>query len=122
MHPRIAVVSLWAEDVEAEAEFYRTVLGLKALKQRHGKPHFDVGGVRLAIVQGRPVDAATPTPSRFPVIVLEVEDLDGAIDRLKEHGVRLPWGVGHDARSRWVMFRDPGGNLVELLQEEEDEG
>ena len=121
MHPRITVVSLWAEDVEAEAEFYRTVLELKSLKQRHGKPHFDVGGVKLVIVQGRPVDAVTPTQARFPVLAVEVHDLDEAIGRLKDRGVRLPYGVGHDAHTRWVMFRDPGGNLVELVQQQEEE-
>jgi len=118
MQPRIAVVSLWAEDVEAEAEFYRSVLGLKTLKQRHGKPHFDVGGVKLTIVQGKPVAPVAAAPSRFPVMAFEVQELDEAIGRLKNVGVRLPWGVGHDAHSRWVMFHDPGGNLVELVQEE----
>jgi hypothetical protein len=28
----------------------------------------------------------------------------------------LPWGIEGDARSRWVMFHDPAGNLVELVQ------
>ena len=121
MHPRIAVVSLWAEDVEAEAEFFRSVLGLKTLKLRHGKPHFDVGGVKLTIVQGKPINAITPTPSRFPVVAFEVPDLDEAIARLKESGTRLPYGVGHDARTRWIMFRDPGGNLIELVQTEGEE-
>ena len=120
MQPRIAVVSLWAEDVEAEAEFYRNLLGLKALKQRRGRQHFDVGGVTLTIVRGRPLDAISPMQSHFPEVVFAVQDLDAAIRRLKEAGVELPRGVGRDAHSRWVMFRDPGGNLVELLEEEEE--
>ena len=32
------------------------------------------------------------------------------------HYVDLPWGVEEDADSRWVMFRDPAGNLIELAQ------
>jgi hypothetical protein len=26
----------------------------------------------------------------------------------------MPWGVEEDSDSRWVMFYDPGGNLIEV--------
>ena len=116
MNPHIAVVSLWAEDVAALAEFYRTVIGLHSVKQRHKRPHFDLDGTYLTIVQGKPVDAQNSSPVRFPLLAFAVPDLDEAVARLREHRVALPWGVGHDRRSRWVMFRDPGGNLVELVE------
>ncbi len=28
----------------------------------------------------------------------------------------LPWSVKEDADSRWVLLRDPAGNLIELAQ------
>ncbi len=116
MTVRIAVVSLWAEDVPATAHFYRHVLQLP-LAPHHGHwPHFDVNGTYLVILQGRPVPAQDSAPPRFPLIAFEVNDLDIAADQLREHGVELPWGVEEDASSRWVMFHDPAGNLVELVQ------
>ena len=45
-----------------------------------------------------------------------VDDLEAAIARLQAHGVELPWGIENDEVSRWVMFHDPAGNLIELVQ------
>lgn len=66
MNIRIAVVSLWAEDVPAAAHFYRDVVGLKLLPHHDGdRPHFDVESCILTIVHGRP--ALPPDPgATFP--------------------------------------------------------
>jgi catechol 2,3-dioxygenase-like lactoylglutathione lyase family enzyme len=114
---RIAVVSLWAEDVPAVAHFYRDAIGLRLLAHHsHERPHFDLGGAYLVILKGRPQSALNPLPLRFPLVALAVPDLDGAVDRLRAHGVELPWGIEEGTDSRWVMFHDPAGNLIELLQ------
>jgi catechol-2,3-dioxygenase len=120
MNTRIAVVSLWAPDVVAAAHFYREVVGLRAVKQRHKRPHFNLGGTHLVLLKGRPVAAQDPVPARFPLLAFAVDDLDSALERLSEHQVSLPWGVGHDAHSRWAMFHDPAGNLIELVEEEHE--
>ncbi len=116
MNTRIAVVSLWAEDVLATAHFYQDVVGLHMLPHHHDRPHFDLEGSYLTIIKGRPVPAQDAEPSRFPLIAFAVEDLDVAVERLRAHDVELPWGIEEDAHSRWVMFHDPAGNLVELAQ------
>jgi len=112
----VAVVSLWAEDVPAAVHFYQDILGLRLLLHDHERPHFDVGGCYLTILKGRPVPAQDAAPARFPLIALAVDDLDAAEQNLRLHGVELPWGIEADANSRWVMFHDPAGNLVELVQ------
>ena len=43
-----------------------------------------------------------------------VDDLHEVVHKLKVHGVDMPWGVEEDRDSRWVMFHDPGGNLIEV--------
>ena len=116
MKTRLAVVSLWAEDVPVEAHFYRDVIGLNILPHHPGdRIHFDLDGCVLAIVHGRPAIPPDPEP-RFPVIAFSVPELDAAIETLRLHGVDLPWGVETNATSRWVMFHDPAGNLVELVE------
>jgi len=116
MNPRLAVVSLWAEDVVTTTHFYRDVIGLRLLAHHGDRPHFDLGGVYLTILKGHPVPPRDPTPTRFPIVAFAVEDLDAAIERLRAHRVELPWGIEEDADSRWVMFYDPAGNLIELAR------
>jgi len=117
MNPRIAVVSLWAEDVPACAHFYRDSIGLKLLVHHGGRPHFDLNGSYLVILKGRPMPAQDAEPARFPLLAIAVDDLDSAVERLRNHGIPLPWGVESNASSRWVMLTDPAGNLIELVQE-----
>ncbi len=114
MSPKLAVISLWAEDVAATAHFYRDVIGLNLLMHDRHRPHFDLGGAYLVILQGRSLPPLDPVPARFPIVAFAVDDLDAAIDRLRLHHVELPWGIEEDADSRWVMFHDPTGNLIEL--------
>jgi Lactoylglutathione lyase and related lyases len=116
MSLRIAVVSLWAEDAPAAAYFYRDVLGLNLLPHHPGdRVHFDLEGCILTIIPGHPALPPDPEP-RFPVIAFSVPDLEEALEPLRLHGVELPWGVESNTSGRWVMFRDPAGNLLELVQ------
>ncbi len=114
MSPKLAVVSLWAEDVAATAHFYRDVIGLKLLMHDQHRPHFDLGGIYLVILQGRPIPPLDPVPTLFPIVAFAVDDLDATVERLRAQQIDLPWGVEEDADSRWVMLRDPAGNLIEL--------
>ncbi len=116
MNPKLAVVSLWAEDVSATAHFYRDVIGLKLLMHDRHRPHFDLGSAYLVILQGRSLPPLDLVPARFPIVAFAVDDLNAAIDRLRLDHVDLPWGIEEDADSRWVMFHDPAGNLIELAQ------
>ena len=116
MDPRIAVISLWAEDVPAAAHFYRDVIGLKLMHHSGERPHFDVNGVYLTILKGRPSPAQDAVPARFPLAAFAVDDLDARVEQLRANKVELPWGVEQDTYSRWVMFHDPAGNLIELVQ------
>jgi len=114
MNVKLAVVTLWADDVAATARFYHDVIGLKLLMHDQHRPHFDLGGIYLVILKGRPLPPLDPVPARFPIVAFAVDDLDAAIDHLRTHHVELPWGIEEDADSRWVMFYDPAGNLIEL--------
>ncbi len=116
MDIHIAVISLWAEDVSAAIHFYRDVVGLpfQAISSG-GHPHFDLGGTYLTILRGRP--AVPPDPeTRFPVVAFATPDLNAALKKLHSLAVDMPWGVETNATGRWVMFQDPAGNLIELVE------
>jgi catechol 2,3-dioxygenase-like lactoylglutathione lyase family enzyme len=114
--PHLAVVALWAPDDTKAAHFYRDVVGLKLLPYHGGRPHFDIGGTYLTIVRGTPRPAEDAMPARFPLIALRVRHLEEAVARLESAGVQMPWGIEGEAGSRWVMFKDPAGNLVEFVE------
>ena len=115
----VAVISLWAEDVSAAVHFYRDVVGLQLLpshSHHSERPHFDLDGTYVTILQGKPVPAQDAEPARFPLLAFAVDDLESAVERLHAHGVELPWGIEGGMESRWALFRDPAGNLVELVE------
>jgi len=116
MDNRLVVVSLWAEDVPSTVAFYRDVLGLRLVGHTGGHHHFDLGGTYLVVLQGRPNPPGDPVPERFPIFALQVDDLDAAIEQLYKHQVELPWGVEGGSNTRYVMFYDPAGNLIELVE------
>ena len=116
MSIRLAVISLWAEDVPQTAHFYRDVIGLPLLPHHGERPHFDLGGSYLVILGGKPMPPQDPVPERFPVLAFAVDDLEEWVEKLRAHNVGLPWGTEKDADSRWIMFYDPAGNLIELAQ------
>jgi catechol 2,3-dioxygenase-like lactoylglutathione lyase family enzyme len=116
MSIKFAVIALWAEDITASAHFYRDVLGLTLLSHAGERPDFDVNGIYLSILKGVPTPAQNAEPARFPLVALAVEDLDVMVSRLENLHVEMPWGIESNAVSRWVMFHDLGGNLIELVQ------
>ncbi|HVN55399.1 MAG TPA: VOC family protein [Anaerolineaceae bacterium] len=109
---QIFAVSLLAEDLPAAVHFYRDVLGLRLLSHHGEKPHFDLGESYLVLLPGKPALST----ERFPLVALRVDNLDEKVKVLEEHQVALPWGVETDGGSQWVMFHDPAGNLVELVE------
>ena len=64
MNPKLAVVSLWAEDVATTTHFYHDVIGLKLLMHDQHRPHFDLGGAYLVILKGRSLPPAAPRAVR----------------------------------------------------------
>ena len=112
MNPKLFVLTLWADDVTQTAHFYRDVIGLPLI-MHHDRPHFNLGGVYLTILQGK---AVVESVRRFPCVAFSVDDLDATIQHLKTHQVDLPFGVEEDEETRWVMFHDPAGNLIELAE------
>jgi catechol 2,3-dioxygenase-like lactoylglutathione lyase family enzyme len=112
----LAVVAIWAADEWKAAHFYRDILGL-SLMRVHNRPHFDLGGTVLTILKGEPRPADNAAPARFPLLAFRVKSLEDAVRRLQTAGVEMPWGVEGEGRVRYVMFKDPAGNIMELVED-----
>jgi len=118
--PELAAITVWAEDVDATAAFYRDVVGLTDAPTHSNDPIvLDAGAALVVIMEGQLAPPIQPK-RRWPMLALQVRDLNESLSRLRAAGVALPWGIEEygapDPTSRYVMFYDPAGNLIELVQ------
>ena len=61
-------------------------------------------------------DGATPAPGGWNRIVIEVDDLDAAIARLRDAGAKFRNEPVAGPGGRQVLAEDPSGNPVELFE------
>lgn len=122
MIDRVTAILLISRDAKALADFYRDALDLPLQDEEHpGIPlHYgcDVGGVHLAI---HPSSGFVGTPTRdaqSPVMVLGTSNVRAVAERLSANGVPITGPTDHGF-GLIVSFRDPDGNLVEILEEYE---
>jgi catechol 2,3-dioxygenase-like lactoylglutathione lyase family enzyme len=116
---RFSQVRLLVDDVGAAFRFYRDALGLTVSfgDESSGYASFDTGTGSIAIFAraGQEDVVELRAAGDSTLTVLEVDDVDEAVERLREHVVREPvdqpeWG------GRVAYLRDPSGNLLELFQ------
>jgi uncharacterized glyoxalase superfamily protein PhnB len=113
-------ICLITESVPRLVQFYEKVFSAQAAGDDHHS-EFQIGGVNLAIFSRDGMEQMAPGSMSGAgcgsfTIAFEVEDVDAEYERLKTLAVEFvkppqthPWG----ARSFW--FRDPDGNIIDLL-------
>lgn len=112
---RLQHVNIPSTDLDRSREFYLDKLGLPELP----RPAFESPGVWVgagpenAIHVSR-VPRLVPNPNNH--FALEVEDLDGLLDRLEARGVAFQRSAHVPAAGRQAFLSDPDGNVIELNQ------
>ncbi len=115
-------VALTTTDLERSTGFYRDILGLPLITRFDppGLPFFQVGDVKLSIQKVDEVEG------RSSVLYFRVQDIEPAIQSLKDHAIELeqePEVVlrddqgqfGEAGEEEWMaFFRDPDGHLLAL--------
>ena len=97
-------IALAVGNVDEAVDFYARVFDLR-LRGRSGRMAFlDMGDQFLALAEGE-----DPVPDRRRHFGLVVDDVPGVRLALKEAGIE-------EQPSRGLRFRDPWGNLVEVVQ------
>jgi len=112
----VAGVIVWTERLEPMAAFYRDVLGLPLHSTHPDFVAFELGGMRLSVGEHSMVHGHTSEPHRV-MVNLGVVDIHRSYETLRAHGVEFVRPPEREQWGGWVAtFRDPDGNLLQLLQ------
>ena len=113
---KLAIVSLYTGDIPSTVHFYKEVISLPLLQGHHHPIAFDIGGTYLVILPGDPPSSHEPDGPGFPLLTFEVDNLDEAVAYLQAHRVEILGSVNENNNTRWVLFHDPAGNLIEFAE------
>lgn len=118
----MASIRYMVDDVSAAVDFYCTHLGFAI--ERDMRPNFaSVRREGLALwlagpgsSAGRPMpDGEKPRAGGWNRLVIEVDDLESIVARLKQNGVRFRNEIVRGPGGAQILAQDPSGNVVELF-------
>jgi len=127
--PREAVATVSVryivDDVDAAIDFYCRELGFQEVM--HPAPTFAMlsrGDLRLTLTapaggpgggQAMP-DGTLPKPGGWNRFQLEVSDLAGLVERLRQHGATFRNEIVTGVGGKQILLEDPAGNPIELFE------
>ncbi|MEU6389579.1 VOC family protein [Streptomyces sp. NPDC046939] len=121
---RLAVITVFAEDLAATKVFYTDVFGLEVVYEDQDSAVVALDNLLINVLtSANAAELVTPAPvggadaGTRALFTIEVEDADAVCAELAERGVRLlngpvdrPWG------RRTAAFADPAGQVWEIAQ------
>jgi catechol-2,3-dioxygenase len=115
----VTAVLLISPDAKALADFYRNVLDVPLEDEEHeGVPlHYgcDLGGVHLAIHPNKGWPGVPTRNAQSPAIVFGTSNVKAISERVTASGIETT-GPSDHGFGLVVSFRDPDGNVVEVLE------
>jgi catechol 2,3-dioxygenase-like lactoylglutathione lyase family enzyme len=123
----LATVSVryFVNDVDEAIKFYTGQLGFR--EEMHPAPSFAMlsrGDLRLLLSapgggpgggQAMP-DGTLPSPGGWNRFSLEVDDLDGLVERLRAQDAHFRNDIVTGVGGKQILLDDPSGNPIELFQ------
>ncbi|MGW1062593.1 VOC family protein [Micromonospora rubida] len=111
-------ITLLVTGLDRSLEFYRDTLGFEEVDRGAGNAVLASGATRLVL---REVTGAAPMSRRLVHVNLEVDEIQGAYERLRDSGVRFTYAprvVNRGTKLEvWAAaFRDPDGHGIALTQ------
>jgi predicted enzyme related to lactoylglutathione lyase len=117
-----AFSSFSVDDLQKAKEFYSQTLGLKVNESEMGLEIHP--GDTDVFIYPKP----NHTPATFTVLNFQVDDINKAVDELKQNGVRFEHydgqiktdekGIFHNGGPSIAWFKDPAGNILSVLEKQ----
>lgn len=111
-------------DVDAAIRFYESHLGF--VTKMHPAPGFallEKGAIRLFLNApgaggaGHAMpDGQMPAPGGWNRFMIEVDDLEAFVSRLRAGGARFRNEIVHGQGGRQILLEDPSGNPIEVFE------
>jgi catechol 2,3-dioxygenase-like lactoylglutathione lyase family enzyme len=119
----VATVRYLVDDVDAGIAFYREHLGFE-LEQQMGPAFARLAKGDLTLWLAGPTSSAArpmpdgrqPVPGGWNRFVVEVDDLEAMVDRLRAAGVTFRNDVVTGPGGKQIVLEDPAGNPIELFE------
>ena len=122
LQTKSAFSSFSVNDLQKARDFYAQTLGLKVKESEMGLEIHP--GDTDVFIYPKP----NHTPAGFTVLNFLVDNIDQAVDELKQKGVRFEQydgeiktnekGIHHNGGPTIAWFKDPAGNILSVLEKE----
>jgi glyoxylase I family protein len=125
MFKRIDHIEIVPTDINKTIEFYVSILGFK-IKERFpipAAPMKEIAYLTLGDTVIELISVELPAENQrkqwevgYRAIAIEVEDMNSAIDYLKDKGIPITWGPVSTGKGKRAEIQDPDGLTIELRQ------
>jgi catechol 2,3-dioxygenase-like lactoylglutathione lyase family enzyme len=112
-------------DDPAMRDFYTSILQIKLLDETDTYAYYAIDAIARLEILTSASNTAKVQRNDAPAVGFLVDDIEASVRELEDAGVRLlteikEWRSG-EIIHRWIVFADPAGNILLLLERHGDE-
>jgi catechol-2,3-dioxygenase len=123
---KVVETCIYSSDLESMKKFYVEIIGLSVIQEERDKLIFLRAGKSMLLIfdplrtsinnESLPTHGAmTPPSSIHFAMEIEEEEYPRCKEHLGRNGIAIQKEVNWDGKTKSLYFRDPAGNLVELI-------
>jgi catechol-2,3-dioxygenase len=123
---KVIETCIYSSDLESMRKFYVEIVGLSVIQEETDKLIFLKAGKSMLLIfdplrtnvhnEGLPTHGAmTPPSSIHFAMEIEEQEYQPCKENLGRNGIAIQKEVNWDGKIKSLYFRDPAGNLVELI-------
>ena len=123
---KVIETCIYSSDLESMKKFYVDIVGLSVIQEEIDKLIFLKAGKNMLLIfdplrtsvnnSGLPTHGAmTPPSSIHFAMEIEEKEYQTCKEDLGRNGIAIEKEVNWDGKTKSLYFRDPAGNLVELI-------